>query len=50
MAVREGTGAIVKFVKGPDETMSSVMKEVEALTDTDIAQLSAGIKNGSLTY
>ena len=50
MAVRKGSGAVVKYFKGPGDSMSLLMKEVDELTDADLAQLESGIKDGSLTY
>jgi hypothetical protein len=51
MAVRPGTGLIVKFFKeGGTKTTSQVMAEVNDLTDSDIVELSDGISDGSLTY
>jgi hypothetical protein len=50
MAVRPGSGKVVKHFKRPEDTMSSVMAEVAELSDTDLMQLAAGIEDGSLTY
>lgn len=52
MAVRKGTGAVVKFFKDDrrGDTMQSVMAEVSELTDADLADLVKGLSDGSLTY
>ena len=50
MAVRPGTGKLVKFFRIGTEPMQGLMSEVEQLTDNDVTQLAAGIESGSLNY
>jgi hypothetical protein len=50
MAVRQGSGAVVKYFKLPSDSMAKLMDEVNELTDTDLTQLADGIKDGSLNY
>jgi hypothetical protein len=50
MAVRPGTGMVVKFFKVPGESAMAVATEVNGLTDSDLAQLVQGITDETLTY
>jgi hypothetical protein len=50
MAVRPGTGMVVKFFKRSGESVTDVMSEVNALTDKDLAQLVQGISDDTLNY
>ena len=50
MAVRPGTGMVVKFIKRTGESVTDVMAEVNDLTDKDLAELVEGITDETLTY
>jgi hypothetical protein len=50
--MRSGTGKVLKYFmdKSVGDTISSVNKEIDELTDNDLAQLVEGITNETLTY
>ena len=52
MAVRQGTGKVIKFFmdKSRGDNISGMNAEVAELTDKDLAQLTKGIEDGTLTY
>jgi hypothetical protein len=49
-SIRPGTGKVLKFFRGPGESMTQLKDEIAELTDTDLKQLVGGIEDGSLTY